>query len=205
VISAEPPARSSWAKDTSSSAFATHEDLGALGECDLAGLPVIVAGVELGEVLDVPGDPERVRVVVGDLFDLQFRGGRGGAGRDLSPVPHPDELGREPARRFEVLAVALGHLGIVEVEAPVLEARQGLVGECAQLLGPELRRLLDPDQVQVPVVGVAARPHDRAVRPGLDRVADRVLGVVLPIEHTPDQLLPIFPLGRHRAPRLEAP
>src|SRR5213080_776261 len=55
---------------------AHREHLRPAAQCDLAGLGVITAGVEVGEVLAVPGDPQVVHGVVADLLDGDIRPGR---------------------------------------------------------------------------------------------------------------------------------
>ena len=77
-------------------------------------------------------------------------------------------------------AQRVGHRDVVEVEAAVLQSGQRLVGEGDEGLEAHPRVLLDAHEVVVVVRRVARGAHDRAVRPGLDHVADGGVRAVAP-------------------------
>ena len=63
-------------------------------------------------------------------------------------MAHPDEALRPPAEGLEASAEWLGRVGLFQVHAAVLQARQCLVRERHQGIDAELRVLLDPDHVK---------------------------------------------------------
>jgi hypothetical protein len=96
-------------------------------------------------------------------------------------VTHPHEALGQPAQFFEVRPQPLRGRGELEVDTAVGQPVERLVGERRQLPRAHLGVLLDPDQVEGPVVGVTRGSHDRAVRPRLENVAGNPLDFVIEV------------------------
>ena len=95
-------------------------------------------------------------------------------------MAHPDQPLGHPARLAEARAQAGAHGLRLHVDAAVLEAGEGAVGEGGQLRHIHARVALDVDEVVGEVVRVGRGAQDRAVLPGLEHVADGRQRVVLP-------------------------
>jgi hypothetical protein len=81
--------------------------------------------------------------------------------------------------RLESGAQRLRRVRILEVDPPVRERRERLVGEGDQLGDGHPGIGLDADDVEVVVARELGRPHDRAVLPRLEHVAhERMQAVV---------------------------
>ena len=151
------------------------EDARAAGKRDLAGLLGIVAGILAGEVLGMPGRPQSLGRLVGNLLHRHPRD----IGR-CRLVTHVEQSQRVPPERLEPRPQRVGGGDRVEVDPSMRGVAERVVGDRDQLLYVHRRLLIDPDQVEVPVVGIAGRAKDRPVRPRLGDVADPLLAGVVP-------------------------
>jgi hypothetical protein len=95
-------------------------------------------------------------------------------------VSHPHQTLGFPALGLEAGSQRFGGTDEIEVDAPVLEPGERLIGEVRQFLDAHRRVLLDPDDVEGPVARATRRSHDRSVRPRLEHVTDRGMRRIAP-------------------------
>ena len=113
--------------------------------------------------------------VVGDLVHRDVR-----PRRRRGLVAHPHQALRLPAEGREPGAQCVGDGHDVEVQAPVLQPVQRLVGDGDEGLEAHRRVLLDAHEVEVVVRRMARRPHHGPVGPRRDDVAHRGVRAVAP-------------------------
>ena len=93
---------------------------------------------------------------------------------------HPDQAIGLPAVGLELRPQRLPDVRELEVDPPVREPGERVVGDGDELVDAHRRVALDAHDVEVVVVRVASGARDRAVRPRLEHVADRVVRGVAP-------------------------
>lgn len=88
---------------------------------------------------------------------------------------HPHQPRRAEAVSLEARAQRLGHERGVEVDSPMFESGQRLIGESDQLLDAHAGIVVNSHNVEVEVVGIAARSEGGPVLPRLDLMTDELL------------------------------
>lgn len=124
----------------------------------------------------MPDQAQFVDGVVWDLVDAQLR-----RRRRRRFMEHVEQSQRLPAERLEFTTPRLGGADHIEIDAPVCEVGERLVGNGDEFRDAHRRILLDADEIEVPVVGEAGGAHHGAMRPRFGDVADHGLATVVPL------------------------